>query len=320
MVRKPLKFDFAYADTPERRCFTLERDGVPCLPVLGYDAYRKIVEASPFHVHAECLEISLCLRGDLAFEVEGAGLFPFKPGEVFVSRPTERHRLRAHPRNLAKYWILFRIPAEGTGMLRLPKEEGAWLRDSLLALPRTFRDDRGRVKSAFQRLFRVHDEAPAGTAERSLLLREASLALFVALVETARLRAKAPPDARLRRLIAEIESAPERDHSVDELAARAATSVTALLLGFKRLTGMPPHAFVLTCRVAKAKTMLSGGGASVVQIAQKLGFPSAQHFATIFKRLTGCTPTQWRAARTMDGKGAVAAGVSAGRSRGRGTR
>ena len=320
MAWKPLRFDFAHTDTPERRCLSLERDGLLCLPVLGYDAYRKIVEASPFHVHAECLEISLCLRGDLAFEMEGEGVYPFKPGEVFVSRPSERHRLRAHPRNLAKYWILFRIPAEGAALLRLPKEEGAWLRASLLALPRTFRDDRGRVKSAFQRLFRVHDEAPAGTAERTLLLREAALALFVALVETARLRAKAPPDARLRRLIAEIESAPERDHPVDELAARAATSVTGLLQGFKRLTGMPPHAFVLTCRVARAKALLADGGASIAQIAKTLGFPSAQHFATIFKRLTGFTPTQWRVARTMDGKGTAAAGFSAGRSRGRGTR
>lgn len=294
MVRQRLKFDFAYADTPERRCFSLERDGLPCLPVLGYDAYRKIVEASPFHVHAECLEISLCLRGDLAFEVEGEETCPFKPGEIFVSRPTERHRLQAHPRNLAKYWILFRIPVDGSPLLRLPKAEAAWLQESLLALPRTFRDDRGRVKAAFQRLFRVYDEVPAGTPERTLLLREAALGLFVALVEVARRRAKVLPDVRMRRLIAEIVAAPERDYPVDELASRAATSVTGLLQGFKRLTGMPPHAFVLSCRVERAKAELASGGTSVSELAKRLGFPSAQHFATIFKRLTGRTPTQWR--------------------------
>ena len=69
MKRKALKLSFDYIDTPERRVLSLVADGVACVPVLGFDAYRRQWRAAPIHVHDECLEISFCLRGDLAFEL-----------------------------------------------------------------------------------------------------------------------------------------------------------------------------------------------------------------------------------------------------------
>ena len=84
--RKPLKLEFKYSDTPERRCVSLEPDGMYCLPVLGFDAFKKAIDDPPLHVHVECLEISLCLRGDLEFELEGQ-VYPFRPDTVFVEDP-----------------------------------------------------------------------------------------------------------------------------------------------------------------------------------------------------------------------------------------
>ena len=69
--KKALKLSFDYMDTPERRVLSLVPDGVPCVPVLGFDAYRCQWRVAPIHVHEECLEISLCLRGDLEFELGG---------------------------------------------------------------------------------------------------------------------------------------------------------------------------------------------------------------------------------------------------------
>ena len=63
--KKALKLSFDYMDTSERRVLSLVPDGVPCVPVLGFDAYRSQWRVAPIHVHEECLEISLCLRGDL---------------------------------------------------------------------------------------------------------------------------------------------------------------------------------------------------------------------------------------------------------------
>ena len=291
--RPPLKFEFSYEDTPSRRCLTLEPDGVFCLPVLGFDAFKKAISDSPLHVHSECLEISLCLRGDLEFELEGQS-YPFRPDTVFVSRPDEVHRLRHYPRSMSKYWALFRIPRGNFPFLGLSPAEAKWLRREILSLPRSFVDVSHQVRAAFQRLFQVYDSAPRRTAERRFLVRNAACSLFIALVETAKMPGRVLPAARLMKIVEEIKAAPERDWPVGELARRAELSPTSLLQRFKRLTGSPPHAFVLSCRIEKAKQELAKGELSVAAIADKLGFPSAQHFATIFRRIVGATPSEWR--------------------------
>ena len=294
--RPPLKLEFSYSDTPERRCVSLEPDGILCLPVLGLDAFKKAIDDPPRHVHVECLEISLCLRGDLEFELEGQA-YPFRPDTVFVSRPDEMHRLKYYPRSMSKYWVLFRIPKGNFPLLALPKNEAQWLRKEMLALPRSFTDAGHRVRSAFQRLFHVYDSAPAKTPQRKCLLRNAALSLFIALVETAKAEERILPMTRLSQIVDEIRREPGRTYPVDELARRTALSPTGLLQRFKRLTGFPPHAFILSCRIEKAKRELEKGNASVAMIADNLGFPSAQHFATIFKRMVGKTPSEWRLSR-----------------------
>ncbi len=291
--RPPLKLEFEYSDTPERRCLSLESDGVFCLPVIGFDAFKKPIDISPSHVHDECLEISLCLRGDLEFELQGKS-YPFRPDTIFVSRPDEQHRLRYYPRSMSKYWMLFRIPRGDFPLLRLPKDEAKWLLKEMLDLPRSFTDIGHRVRTAFQRLFHVYDAEPAKTPQRRCLLRNAALSLFVALVETSKSSGHILPMAHLAGLVDEIRKHPEKDYPVDELARQAALSPTALLQRFKRLTGFPPHAFVLACRIENAKRELEAGNLPIAAIADRLGFPSSQHFATSFKRIVGVSPSEWR--------------------------
>ena len=291
--KPPLKFEFSYEDTSNRRCLTLEPDGMFCLPVLGFDTFKKAIDIAPPHVHAECLEISLCLRGDLEFELEGQS-YLFRPDTVFVSRPDEVHRIKHYPRNMSKYWMLFRIPERNSPFLGLRSDEAKWLRREMLDLPRSFVDANHRIRAAFQRLFQVYDSADRGTAQRRFLVRNAVSSLFVALVETAKMPGRILPAARLAKIVGEIRAAPERDWTVAELARLAELSPTSLLQRFKRLTGYPPHSFVLSCRMEKAKKELAKGELPVAAIADSLGFPSAQHFATIFHRIVGVTPSEWR--------------------------
>ena len=152
MKRKPLKLSFDYMDTPERRVLSLAADGVACVPVLGFDAYRRQWRAAPVHVHDECLEISFCLRGDLEFEL-GGERHPFRPGTVFVSRPDEPHRLRAYPKGMSKYWLLFRIPARGERILGLTAKETAWLVQELIRLPQRLFVGTKEIRALFKRLF-----------------------------------------------------------------------------------------------------------------------------------------------------------------------
>jgi len=105
---------------------------------------------------------------------------------------------------------------------------------------------------------------------------------------------QADSSGRVTDLVKAIAAAPGEDWSVDRLCADAAVSESVLLNRFKAITGFPPHAYVLHCRIAAAKTRLRDESVgSVTGMAQELGFSNAQHFATAFKDATGQTPSEF---------------------------
>ncbi len=189
-TKRALRLSFDYIDTPERRVLSLAADGVACVPVLGFDAYRRQWRAAPIHVYEECLEISLCLRGDLEFEL-GGERYPFRPGTVFVSRPDEPHRLRAYPKGMSKYWILFRIPARGERILGLSAKETAWPVQELTHLPQRLFAGTKEIRTLFKRLFALYDDRRCPPVERKVRIRAAVTELLLALVEAAHRNAPA---------------------------------------------------------------------------------------------------------------------------------
>lgn len=81
-----------------------------------------------------------------------------------------------------------------------------------------------------------------------------------------------------------------------ELAAIAAMSVAQFGRSFKAATGYSPHQYVTIRRVEHAKRMLCTGELTITQIAYCCGFSSAAHFATVFGRFVGATPSVYRTA------------------------
>ena len=290
--RPPLKLSFDYMDTPERRVLSLEPDGILCMPVIGFDCYRKKWQEASLHVHDECLEISLCLRGDLTLESNGK-IYPFKPGVMFATGPEDVHRIRSYPKGMSKYWFLFRIPKDGFPLLNLPSKEAASLTDALMSIVNRPFAGTDEVKRLFKKLFRLCDTLPPGTSERSLRLRSVVLALLLAVVDAASATSYDRAEVRLCRLVEEMRKHPERAYPLDRISESLGFSPSNLLVRFKRLTGLPPHAFLLQCRIDRAKTMLAEG-VSVGPVAHQLGFSSSQHFSSQFKAATGFSPTGWR--------------------------
>ncbi len=87
---------------------------------------------------------------------------------------------------------------------------------------------------------------------------------------------------------------PECDYPLKLMTPTTALSESSLNAQFKRLTGMPPYTFLLGCRLQAAQQRLRDTNTSVTEIAESLGFFSAQHFATQFKQAFGITPSAWR--------------------------
>lgn len=85
------------------------------------------------------------------------------------------------------------------------------------------------------------------------------------------------------------------DLSVERLAERCQVSPRQLGRRFKLALGMPPAAYVERLRTEEAGQRLLAGGASIKQIADVVGFRSADVFRRAFERRFGIAPAQFRA-------------------------
>lgn len=82
----------------------------------------------------------------------------------------------------------------------------------------------------------------------------------------------------------------ERDLSLAELASLVQLSPYHFARLFKRSTGLPPHKYLLKCRIDRVKQLLIARKLSLAEIACVVGFSSQGHLNYHFKRLVGVTP------------------------------
>jgi len=66
---------------------------------------------------------------------------------------------------------------------------------------------------------------------------------------------------------------------------------------FLQATGLRPHDYVLRLRIERAQHLLVRTSMPIIDIALHIGFETHSHFAAVFKRFTGHSPTQWRSSR-----------------------
>lgn len=102
------------------------------------------------------------------------------------------------------------------------------------------------------------------------------------------------PQHKLKAVISYIHENLERNLSLDELA-RVAKMGSHYFAGlFKQSTGKPPHQYVTTCRVEKAKLLLKDRRLSISEVCYEIGFGCQSHFTKVFRKHTGMTPGKYR--------------------------
>jgi AraC family transcriptional regulator len=91
-----------------------------------------------------------------------------------------------------------------------------------------------------------------------------------------------------------IETNAMQELSITRLARTVHLSPYHFARLFKQRTGLAPHQYVLSCRIAEAKRLLRHTSLGLAQMAQQLGFRDQSHFTARFRKVTGATPKRWR--------------------------
>jgi AraC family transcriptional regulator len=103
------------------------------------------------------------------------------------------------------------------------------------------------------------------------------------------------PGYRLKRVSDYIANNLDENISLSQLATIAGMSPHYFSELFKQSTGCTPHNYVLMQRMERAKQRLRDPQCSVIEAGLDTGFQNASHFARIFRKLEGTTPSRFRA-------------------------
>jgi AraC-like DNA-binding protein len=92
-----------------------------------------------------------------------------------------------------------------------------------------------------------------------------------------------------------IHNEPARQWTVDELAKKSNLGRSSFALRFRTLVGMSPVDYLTHWRIQSAGRVLRTTRRTVHSVAVEFGYSSESAFSNAFKRLTGQSPTQYRA-------------------------
>ena len=230
----------------------------------------------------------------LVYVTEGSGKFTsaslgkwvsVRKGSMFLLFPGEWHTYRPDKdTGWKEYWIGF----SGTD-IDIRVKDGFFtkdkpvhqigLREEAVGLYRSAIETASGQKSGFQQLLGgivLHLLGLAYSYARNEAFRSSNAGVTVS-------RAKALIDERYKTITAE------------EVADSLCIGYSSFRKIFKAYTGMPPAKYILGVKMDRTKDLLVTSDLPIRDVALQMGFDNYEYFFTVFKRLTGLTPADYRA-------------------------
>lgn len=105
------------------------------------------------------------------------------------------------------------------------------------------------------------------------------------------------PKSKLQQAIEYINVHLGENLSLGEIAVVLQMSPNYFTSLFKKSTGLSAYQYVISCRIEKAKRLLTNLDLPIVEVSQQVGFQSQSHFINVFRKQTGVTPKSYRVSR-----------------------
>ena len=288
----------AASQPADRLVLAFAKYGIPEVPLVGRYVYARAHPPLRQHLHQDAFEVCLLRSGTQSYRI-GDTRLELTAGDMIVTRPGEAHGTGNEPENRGcLYWIQFANPSRKRPFLGLNLDTARKLVEPLRRLPHPLYHNCDILFGTFERLLASPEHAlPAELAKASM--QNLLLRLLLDILSLTTRDVQHACSAGVRRALHFLAQHYAESVTLARLAEASGVSESYLKAHFKREAGMTPMEHLMWHRIESAKRALRDTPTPITELAFQLGFATSQHFATVFKRLTGLTPRHYRH-RTAD--------------------
>lgn len=269
---------------------TKEQLNIPGLHMMGYAHFMTVDGPLEDHFHSN-MEFVVILNGKQRY-LAGDKSYTLYGKDMFVAYPYEQHGNRGAVQDVCEF-IWFQLdPSSSEHFLGLMPPYSEYVFQKVKEYHRRIRRVSGKelplLRSAFEHL-------SSGDFSRKMLGHSDLLHFIIrniCMSETENEEEK--DDEEIQEVITYIHKNLLNDLSIELLAEKCGLSASRFKAKFKEEMGVTPHVYINALKIDSAKVYLKDSRRSITDIAYLLNFSSSNHFAAVFKKYTGQTPTEFR--------------------------
>jgi AraC-like DNA-binding protein len=290
--KPPEVFRIVDRDTPDLDCTSertivdLQGDG----PLVSLGRYRYLTARDPMppQRHTSLLVLAFPIRSDVQFYLDGR-VVNVVPGQVIVIPPRTAYFIGGHAQTRGElFWLVARVRSgdQAAGSLDRAIRQLTNGERQTWAVPGSFAADLGRA------LAEPDDQRWAVIAARRALCATAVFGVLARAENVAEPVHTMPP--AVRRALAYVDEQMDRPITVQDLIEASGVSPTNFYDAFALSMGTSPKDYILRTKIARARVLLADPTQNIIDVCYQLGFSSSQHFAEVFRRYEGMSPSQYR--------------------------
>jgi len=280
--------DYQVGNSVNVRCDLLNFSWLKRVSILS------VQKAQPIEWHAHgTIEILFCLKGVLVYEFATGPSATIKPGQFIVIPAGVRHRLSGGvdgPSKRGSIFIARRIPLGSTENLPTREEYHRLIR-VLLADPQRPCNIPKHTLPVIRALYEMT------AAHRHDYEMKVTLLYSLTVFAQQSPSIQAEDDEIIPKCIEYLAHHLAADDAISSTVRYSGYSRSRFFQLFKQHTGKTPLEKLTEMRIAAVKARLADPALTITAAARACGFGDLDFFRSVFKRLTGMTPSDYQAGR-----------------------
>lgn len=285
----------SYTFSENRKIITHDHHGVSGLANISHCTFSP-EDATTLHYHSDILEFHCIVKGQRSISVVTGGTmteYTAKGNELMITYPFELHETANRAKNRNEFYAIQVNIRKGLSLLGLNEEYSNLLRQELLSIPHRHL----KVGNAQINMLRTAFNLFAYGSPDDIHLGVANLICFLfslKYLEPAEVKHTTIANEAIQKALLYISENVEKPISLQDLATISGYSLSHFKYKFKEYLGITPAEYISMQKISLAERELLSSDISITDLAYKLSFSSSNYFCTVFKRVLGYNPSEYR--------------------------